>query len=83
MPRRAWHEAWRHCVSKSMNSYVITPQNPLEQQQLAQFLTESHLAARVLTDEKKEDIAMLHFMAEGDPNDTVPEEEVMKVLRHS
>ncbi len=66
-----------------MNSYVITPKNPLEQQQLAQFLTQSHLPARVLTDEKKEDIAMLHFMAEGDPNDTVPEEEVMKILRRS
>ena len=66
-----------------MNSYVITPQNPLEQQQLAQFLTESHLPARLLTDEKKEDIAMLHFMAEGDPNDTVSEEEVMKILHRS
>jgi hypothetical protein len=80
---KAWHDALQHCVSNSMNSYVITPKNPLEQQQLAQFLTESHLPARVLTDEKKEDIAMLHYMAEGDPNDTVSEEEVMKILRHS
>ena len=64
-----------------MNSYVITPQNSGEQQELAQFLTRSHIPSKILTDEEKEDIAMLLFMAEGDPNDTVSEEEVMQVLR--
>jgi hypothetical protein len=66
-----------------MESYVITPKNSSEQQQLAQFLAQTHLAAKVLSDEEKEDMAMLRFMAEGDPNDTVSEEEVLKVLRHS
>lgn len=64
-----------------MNSYVLTPQNPAEQQELAQFLSRSHIPSKVLSDEEKEDIAMLRFMSEGDPNDTVSEEEVMKVLR--
>ena len=64
-----------------MNSYVITPQNSGEQQELSQFLTRSHIPSKILTDEQKEDIAMLRFMAEGDPNDTVSEEEVMQVLR--
>ena len=48
-----------------MNSYVITPKNPTEQQQLVQFLEHSHLSAKVLNDEEKEDFAMLQFMAEG------------------
>ena len=64
-----------------MQSYVITPQSPAEQQQLTQFLERSHLTAKVLTDDEKEDIAMLRFMSEGDPNETVPEEDVMKILR--
>jgi hypothetical protein len=34
----------------------------------------------VLSDKKKEDLAMLQFMSEGDPNDTVSEEEVIKIL---
>lgn len=64
-----------------MESHVITPENAAEQQQLAQFLSQSQIRAKVLTDEEKEDFAMLRLMAEGDPNDTVPEEEVMKILR--
>ncbi|MDP4200993.1 MAG: hypothetical protein Q8922_15495 [Bacteroidota bacterium] len=63
-----------------MQSYVITPQNPAEQQQLAQFLATSHLRSRVLSDEEKEDIGMLLLMSEVDPNDTVPEEEIRKIL---
>ncbi len=64
-----------------MQSYVITPQNAIEQQQLAQFLTQSHIPAKVLTDEEKEDIGMLLLMSEVDVNDTVSEEEVRKILR--
>ncbi len=64
-----------------MRTYVITPRTADEQRQLAQFLEHSHLSARVLSDEEKEDIAMLHFMSEGDPSETVSEEEVMKMLR--
>jgi len=36
---------------------------------------------RVLSEDEKEDIGLLSLMAEGDPNDTVPEEEVMRILR--
>lgn len=64
-----------------MQSYVLTPQNQAEQQQLAQFLTQSHIPAKVLTDEEKEDIGMLLLMSEVDVNDTVSEEEVRKILR--
>lgn len=63
-----------------MQSYVVTPKNATEQQQLAQFLTQSHIPARVLTDEEKEDIGMLLLMSEVDVNDTVSEEEVRKIL---
>jgi hypothetical protein len=64
-----------------MESYVITPKNNVEQQHIARFIAEERLNARILSEEDKEDIAMLRFMAEGDPSDTVPEEEVMKILR--
>lgn len=63
-----------------MNSYVITPQNPVEQQQLTQFLATTRLRSKVLSDEEKEDIGMLLLMSEVDPNDTVPEEEIRKIL---
>jgi hypothetical protein len=63
-----------------MESYVITPKNPSERQQLAQFLTQSHIPARVLTDEEKENIGMMLLMSEVDPKDTVPEGEIRKIL---
>ena len=63
-----------------MNSYVITPQNSGEQHELAQFLTRSHIPSKILTDEEKEDIGMMLLMSEVDPNDTVPEEEIRKIL---
>ena len=63
-----------------MQSYVITPKNSVEEQQLAQFLRHSHLPAKVLSDEEKEDLGMLMLLAEVDRNDTVGEEEIRKIL---
>lgn len=34
-----------------------------------------------LTDEEKEDIGLLALMQEGDPEDTVPEDEIFKILQ--
>lgn len=34
-----------------------------------------------LTDEEKEDIGLLVLMQEGEPTDTVPEEDILKILR--
>lgn len=34
-----------------------------------------------LTDEEKEDIGLLALMQEGDPTDTVPEEDILKILQ--
>lgn len=34
-----------------------------------------------LTDEEKEDIGLLALMQEGDPKDTVPEEDIFEILR--
>lgn len=75
------HEARGVSVTlTSMNSYVITPKNPNEQEQIMRFLTQAHLSARVLTDEEKEDIGMMLLMSEVDPKDTVPEGEIRKIL---
>jgi hypothetical protein len=63
-----------------MESFVITPQTPYERETLQRFLVTEHLKARVLTDEEKEDIGMMLLMSEVDPNDTVPEEEIRKIL---
>ena len=64
-----------------MNSYVITPKNSIEQEALAKFLAHSGLSAKELDEEVKEDLGLLLLMSEGDPNETVPEAEVLKVLR--
>ena len=63
-----------------MESFVITPKTSYERETLQRFLVTEHLKARVLTDEEKEDIGMMLLMSEVDPNDTVPEEEIRKIL---
>ena len=63
-----------------MESFVITPKTPHEREAVQHFLRTEHLKARVLSDEEKEDLGMLLLMSEVDPNDTVPESEIRKML---
>ncbi|HWF44305.1 MAG TPA: hypothetical protein VG537_06665 [Candidatus Kapabacteria bacterium] len=63
-----------------MESFVITPKTAAEYEQVTRFLTQSHIPAKVLTDEEKEDIGMLLLMSEVDLNDTVSEAEIRKIL---
>jgi hypothetical protein len=59
---------------------VITPKNPAEQEELTRFLATAHLAAKVLSDEEKEDIGLMLLMSEVETNDTVSEEAIRKIL---
>ena len=66
-----------------MESFVITPKNLAEQELLRSFLAQSHLDAKVLTDEEKEDLGLLLLMSEVDTSDTVDEERIQKILTDS
>lgn len=66
-----------------MDSLLITPAREEDLSLIQGLLQRINARFRVLSEEEKEDIGMLSLMAEGDPNDTVPEEEVMKILRRS
>ncbi len=59
-----------------MNSYVITPKSQAEQKELNRFLASAHLAAKVLSDDEKEEIGLMLMMSDVDPNDTVSEEDI-------
>jgi hypothetical protein len=64
-----------------MESLLITPDHPEDMGLIKSLLTRINARFRVLSEEEKEDIGLLAFMAESDPGDIVPEEAVMKVLR--
>lgn len=63
-----------------MESFVITPKNAAEHEQLTRFLSQSHIPAKILTEEEKEDMGMLLLLSEVDTNETVSEEEIRKIL---
>ena len=63
-----------------MVSIIITPQNESQLNDLKKFIMTSHMEAKILTDEEKEDIGLLMLMSEADMNDLVSEEEIMKIL---
>ncbi len=66
-----------------MQSLLITPAREEDIGLIERLLERINARFRVLSEDEKEDIGMLAMMAEGDPNDTVPEEEVMKILRRA
>lgn len=63
-----------------MESVIITPKNESQLSELKKFIASSHLEAKVLSDEDKEDIGLQILMSEADMNDLVSEDEVMKIL---
>ncbi|HET6400048.1 MAG TPA: hypothetical protein VNG29_02195 [Candidatus Paceibacterota bacterium] len=64
-----------------MESLLITPAREEDMSLIQRLLERINARFRVLSEDEKEDIGLLSLMAEGDPNDTVPEEEVMRILR--
>jgi hypothetical protein len=66
-----------------MQSLLITPAREEDIGLIERLLERINARFRVLSEDEKEDIGMLTLMSEGDPNDTVPEEEVMKILRRA
>ncbi len=66
-----------------MQPLLVTPAREEDIGLIKRLLERINARFRVLSEDEKEDIGMLTMMAEGDPNDTVPEEEVMKILRRA
>ena len=66
-----------------METVIITPKDQSQLDDLKRFLVGSHIEAKVLTDQEKEDIGLQLLMSEADMTDLVSEEEVMKILAHS
>ncbi len=64
-----------------MESLLITPAREEDMGLIQRLLERINARFRVLSEDEKEDIGLLALIAEGDPKDTVPEEEVMKILR--
>jgi hypothetical protein len=64
-----------------MESLIVTPAREEDLGLIKRLLERFNARFRVLSEEEKEDIGLLALMAEADPNDTVSEEEVMKILR--
>ncbi len=66
-----------------MESVIITPKNESQLSDLKKFIASSHLEAKILSDEEKEDIGLLIMMSEANMNDLVPENEIIKILVQS
>ena len=63
-----------------MESVIITPRDEAQLNDLKKFIAASHMDAKILTDEEKEDMGLLMLMSEADMTDLVSEEEIMKIL---
>jgi hypothetical protein len=63
-----------------MQSLIVTPHSQEELEQLLEYLRRAHISARVLSDEDKEDIALLSLMSGSDSEEFVSEEEIRKQL---
>lgn len=64
-----------------MESILFSPKNKEEVELLKQLAKQMRIKARVLSDEDKEDAALLKAMAETKNDKYVSHEEVMKALR--
>jgi hypothetical protein len=73
-------EAWPKLIF-GMESLIVTPAREEDLGLIKRLLERFNARFRVLSEDEKEDIALLALMAEGDPSATVPEEEVSKLLR--
>ena len=63
-----------------MESIIISPKTKKEAKLIIDLLNTMNVPSKVITDEEKEDLGLLMMMKDTDLNDTVPYEEVMKVL---
>ena len=63
-----------------MESIVINPKTIDESKFITTLLEKMNIAARIITDEEKEDIGLIMMMKEVDRSDKVTREEVMQKL---
>jgi hypothetical protein len=63
-----------------MENIIISPKTKKEAKLIIDLLNKINIPSKVITDEEKEDLGLLMMMKDTDLNDTVPYEEVMKVL---
>lgn len=64
-----------------METVLVSPKTPEELASLEAYLLREHIASRVLSEEDKEDAALLMLMSAVDREDIVSEMEVMKILK--